>query len=120
MTAMHIAASALSLRNGKWMQSATATAGWVLRACFSVANLSYCGPSDVTSTLSTADDDVVDAAVFNNGSLISVPITYESHPQMAEKYFPSPHPTSATMDPLGKFSKNAVAPGQSTPRLPRV
>ncbi len=62
MTAMQIAASQLSSRNGTWIQSATTTAGLKLNARFFLDNSWYCGPSKVSSTFDAA-------AVRNRGSL---------------------------------------------------
>ena len=68
ITAMHMAASQLSLRSGRWMQSATATAGCVLSDCFSLGSLWYCGPS-VLFLRSTPSSISAVAAVFRSGSL---------------------------------------------------
>jgi hypothetical protein len=76
----------------------------------------------MASSSSPIDDEEEEVltAVFNSGSDISVPMTYNDAAVIAEKYLPSPQPTSATNDPGGNAFRNCVAPGHSTPRFPRV
>jgi hypothetical protein len=95
------------------MQSATATAGLELKLEFSLLTCRMSGPWSPSLSPDPTE-------VSSNGRLMSVPITYDPACHKAGKYFPSPHPKSATIEATGRALRKQVAPGQSTPLLPLV